>query len=372
LGVYQAEKRMGKTNKGFEEWMMDHLYPVRGEDGSIIYLKDMALRNIILSSIGIKPSLRDLLMPADSFAKKYITEDFNPSMNIYFSATVSSRNKKGFDDHLVMEGFAFRLIGKKGKMMIDIPRSWDLLMNKFSYRSIDDPSVYKDRTTWRLLQNYSSLFSQLGWSLREKAVPSAIFMNPQAYKTSLNEREKQLLKKSAISFEKGLIFSKEARILARLLTELRGIYYLLGEPEKLTLIIDKHLEKIDNPLFQLFKGQSLLDLLQLGKSTIEGERSALASYSEEAFNKFIKSSKTGTGAGYLGLLNLYAVIPDSAKMDSLTFELIKEPDIYRSIFSYNIRYDTSMAIYLLKHWTEVNPYDKKADSLLIYLRNSYH
>ena len=74
-GRYRLEKNMGKTSKDFGEWVIDNLYPIRGEDGKYIFLKDMVVRNIIVSSLGGKPTLRDLLMPIDSFVDRYIDTD---------------------------------------------------------------------------------------------------------------------------------------------------------------------------------------------------------------------------------------------------------------------------------------------------------
>ncbi|MCK4226696.1 hypothetical protein KAX29_07380, partial [candidate division WOR-3 bacterium] len=368
-GKYLQERRMGKTNKDFQEWVIDHLYYLRGEDRSIIYLKDMAVRNIIVSSLGRKPALRDLLMPVDSFVSKYITEDFNPSINIYFAATASMENKKGFENHLIMEGFVFRLTGRKGINMIDSDLSWDLLMNKFSYRSVDDPSIYKDRTAWRLLGNYASLLFSLGRSLRRDVVSAAVLVSPEAYSITLTEEEKETLRKAAMADVKGLEFSKESNILTTLMVELRGIYLILGQPEKLIPIIDKVLTVTDFPLIHLFRGQVLLDWLMLGEGLSENDRMELSKGSEREFEAVIEGSREGSAAAYLGLLNLYSTVGDSESMHFLVLDLLKQPEIYRAIFSYTIRYDTAKAIYLLEHWKEVNPYDEEATSLLKRLRN---
>jgi hypothetical protein len=368
---YHLEKRIGKTDKNFEEWVIEHLYPVRGKDGRIIILSEITLRNIIVSSLGKKPTLNDILMPIDSFVSKYINDDFNPTINIYFAATVAEEHRRGFDDNLIMEGFAFRLIGKKERNMVDKRKSWDLIMNKFSYRSIDDPTVYKDRTTWRLLGNYASLCFALGRTMRKDVVTAEILARPEAYIHKLSEEEIEILRKSANVYKKGLIFSKDTRILTTLLIELRGIYTILGEVENLVEIIDNLLEKLDTKLIHLFKGQALFDKLRLGKYMNEHEKKELETASEREFEEVIKTAEEGVSAAYLGLLDLYFTVDNSEKLNSLVLDLLRQPEIYRDLFSYNLRYDTSKAIYLLEKWKEANPYDKEAASLLERLRDSY-
>ncbi len=368
-GAYMMDKRMGKTDKDFEEWVIDHLYYMKGEDGTIISLKDMAVRNIIVSSLGKKTSLRDLLMPLDSFVDIYInTDEFNPSVNIYFAATVSLGNKKGYEDHLKMEGFAHRLVGNKAINMVDKEISWDLLMNKFSYRSIDDPSVYKDETTSRLLGNYSSLFFSLGRSFRMEAVPAEILVDPDRYIIKIDKEMRENMLKAVKLYRKGLIFTEESKIHNTIIFELKGIYSLLGEPEKVIVIIDSFLSRTEDPILHLFKGQTLLKIVESREGITENEREDLILATEEEFQKVIQESKEGTAAACLGLLYLYSEIGENEKKDSLVVNLLREPDIFRALFSYSVRHDTSQAIYLLEHWTEVNPNDKEADSLLMRLR----
>jgi len=364
------EKRIGKTDKDFEEWMIDHLYPLRGANGSIVYLSNMAVRDIIVTSLGGKPTIDDLLMPIDSFVHRYINEDYNPTINIYFAATVSKEHRKGYDNHLLMEGFAFRLTGEEGRNMIDEKASYDFIMNKFSYRSIEDPSIYKGRTAWRLLGNYASLCFALGRTLRMDVVSAEILMRPEAYIHTLTEKDRESLKKAAGVLRKGLMFSNDPRILATLFIELRGIYSILGEVENLVAIIDRFLESKNYAIFHLFKGQALLDELNLGTTLTENKKEKLSSTSEKEFEEVVESSGEAVVAAYLGLLNLYSTVGDSEKMHSLALNLLGQPDIYRAIFSYNLRYDTSKAIYLLEQWKEANPYDKEAASLLERLRNS--
>jgi hypothetical protein len=371
-GRYNLESRMGNTKKSFEEWVLENIHPVKGEDGSIIVLSDMALRNIIVSSLGKKPTLHDLIMPIDSFVNEYINGDYNSDLKIYFAATVAQQHKRGYDDNLIMEGFAFKLVGEKGRNMVNADKSWDLIMDKFSYRSIDNPRIYKDRTTWRLLGNYSSLCYALGRTLRRNILQADILIRPKENVNKFSEEEIGILRKAANVFRRGLLFSNNPRILATLIIELRGIYSILGEPEKLLPVVDNIIQRLNMKLIHLFKGQVLVDILRLEKYQNEKEKLELITSSEWEFNDVINSVEEGVSAAYLGLMNLYFTIDDIEKLNLLTLDLIRQPEIYRDIFSYNLRYDTTKAIYLLEKWKEVNPHDKEAINLLERLRNSYN
>lgn len=80
---------------------------------------------------------------------------------IYFAVTVSEENKIGLQDHLRMEGMVYRLVREKGKNMVDPERSHHLLWEVYRYRGVNDPRVYKDENTRKLLTNYRAAFMTL-------------------------------------------------------------------------------------------------------------------------------------------------------------------------------------------------------------------
>ena len=155
---------------------------------------------------------------------------------------------------------------------------------------------------------------------------------------------------------------------------IRNLSLMIGELKpseaRSAAIVEKLLNEMDHAILHLFKGQALLDKLNLERDLNEEEKNVLSMGSEKEFNGIIKSYPEGISTAYLGLLNLYSSIGDSEKMNSLVLTLLNKPKIFRDIFTYNIRYDTSKAIYLLEHWKEANPYDKEAASLLERLRIS--
>lgn len=80
---------------------------------------------------------------------------------IYFAVTVSEENKINLQDHLRMEGLVYRLVKEEGKGMLDPERTYHNLWNVYKYRGVNDPRVYKNENTQKLLSNYRAAFMSL-------------------------------------------------------------------------------------------------------------------------------------------------------------------------------------------------------------------
>ncbi|MCS7012522.1 MAG: DUF2723 domain-containing protein [Chloroherpetonaceae bacterium] len=82
---------------------------------------------------------------------------------IYFAMTVSESNRIGIDEYLRMDGFAYRVVPIKseGYGVIDTEIMYDKLMNVFRYTNLNNPSVYYDENTRRLVSNYKNVFLRL-------------------------------------------------------------------------------------------------------------------------------------------------------------------------------------------------------------------
>jgi tetratricopeptide (TPR) repeat protein len=89
---------------------------------------------------------------------------------VYFAVTVATENRlykgKSIDNHLRMEGMAYRVVKEEGKMMVEPNIMRDKLFNVFKFRGVSDPSVHKDENDIRLLANYTSCFLGLADTLR--------------------------------------------------------------------------------------------------------------------------------------------------------------------------------------------------------------
>ncbi len=89
---------------------------------------------------------------------------------IYFAVTVASENRiyrgEPIDDHLRMEGMAYRVVREEGQLLVEPDIMRDKLFNVFRFRGVGDPSVIKDENDYRLLANYTSCFLGLADTLR--------------------------------------------------------------------------------------------------------------------------------------------------------------------------------------------------------------
>lgn len=108
--------------------------------GTILYVKDLAVIQIIKDNYGKRP--------------------------IYFAVTTPEAI--GFGDHLQNEGMVDRLVRSKGKYLIDMERIKTNIDSVYSYRSISDESVYKDSNMRRLLNNYAAAFMRISQSAHRK------------------------------------------------------------------------------------------------------------------------------------------------------------------------------------------------------------
>ncbi|MBI4530922.1 MAG: tetratricopeptide repeat protein, partial [Candidatus Latescibacteria bacterium] len=84
---------------------------------------------------------------------------------IYFAVTVADENKIGLQDYLSMEGMGFRLTKTRG-VGLNAERSHKNLWEAYKYRGINDPDVYKDDNTQKLLINYRAAYLQLAETYR--------------------------------------------------------------------------------------------------------------------------------------------------------------------------------------------------------------
>lgn len=90
---------------------------------------------------------------------------------IYFAITTGDDAYIGLQPYLQLEGLAYRLMPyycrsideMVGRANTDI--MYDNMMNKFQWRSMNDPNVYLDETTLRMVNNVRNTFSRLAFAL---------------------------------------------------------------------------------------------------------------------------------------------------------------------------------------------------------------
>lgn len=113
---------------------------------------------------------------------------------IYFSATAGSDSYLGLDSYLRNEGFALRLVPVKKEMeeafdgYIHSDVLYKNLMQVYKYRNIDNPDVYLDETSVRLINNMRTLFGRLAKKLAEEGrVEEAIKVADRCLQIAPNE-----------------------------------------------------------------------------------------------------------------------------------------------------------------------------------------
>ena len=137
-------KHQWKVPISFTDKEIDRMGYTRTEDGKVLRPQDQMIDNILGTNKWKYP--------------------------VYFAVTVASENRlyKGnpIDDHLRMEGMAYRVVKEEGKLMVEPDIMRDKLFNVFRFRGVGDPSVHKDENDYRLLGNYVSCFLGLADTLR--------------------------------------------------------------------------------------------------------------------------------------------------------------------------------------------------------------
>jgi len=98
--------------------------------GTILYVKDLAVLQIIKDNYGKRP--------------------------IYFAVTTP--DVVGFESHLQNEGMVDRLVPTRGEDQVDIERLISNIDSVYTYEGVFDQKIYKDRNMSRLLNNYGAAF----------------------------------------------------------------------------------------------------------------------------------------------------------------------------------------------------------------------
>jgi YD repeat-containing protein len=107
----------------------------------------------------------------DEMVKHLITnsQSNNWKPPIYFAMTVASENRLGLEDHLVLQGMAYKVVETTGKDRIDTEVGYRMFTNPRNFRGLADPKVRKDENDYRLISNYISAMFQLVESYENQA-----------------------------------------------------------------------------------------------------------------------------------------------------------------------------------------------------------
>ncbi len=158
------------------------------------------------------------ILSVSSFVVAHIIEKVNWMRPIYFSTYIEQSKMIGLEKYMSMEGMVYRLTREKS-----ITRDYNVnvqilghnILNRYRYRGITDPDVYKSPETVKLLQNYFIAFVELcdvylNTGNRENALQAA----RRAYDFSMRDSVRlklleNILRKKGLDDEINNIFIKK-------------------------------------------------------------------------------------------------------------------------------------------------------------------
>ena len=350
---YNRSKRNGKINIDFEQWIIENIQPIRSETGQWLRPADILVRDIIICSIGKKPTFKDFIISETKFVKKYIKEDFNPSINIYFSSPTEPYIRKAFGRHLEEEGFAYRLVGKEGYNMINSKKTLDKLTKEFKTSYCKNPNVYTGRAQRKPLVNNASIYLNSGIQILEEF--------KRKLKTRISENDKDTLRIFENIFKKAFILSSKSKyavsITPQVANELKEIYTLLDEEENSNNFSDSLLKIMNTPSLHLLRAEMM-------SYKAKKENSKEYKSAKEEFT-YLLENKTFRHAGYAGLIQLNAIFNKPERIKEILIQISEEPGLMKKILYFTMRFKPETAIILLENWKEIYPGDAERIDLLI-------
>ncbi len=349
--AYIASKRRGYKGE-FYEFVIEHLMPTRIDDGSVLLVRDIAIRAIIASNSGVENyTYKDLFAPIDKFKEKFLP-NFKGVMNVYFAGTVDPAVKKEYQDHLLMEGLVYRVVPDSGEMMVDIPRSESLLTKVYSFRGIFDDRVYKDDNTYRLVANYGAAFFYVGVAYEREAGVSVFDVFDRDV-GELSDSQRESLQKAVWFFKEGLKFSTPEKV--PFVLHLSACYLCLGDVEKGIEILKESFEKTENYVFGLLLGQVY-------------RRLRLYDDALRYYQRIVKL-KPDEGSAYAGMLDIYYKRGEWDKIRELVDFAVSRDRIFAKVVTYfYFQRNRSLTDTLISRWLKTHPGDPTAESLLVEVR----
>ncbi|MFH1279699.1 MAG: DUF2723 domain-containing protein [Candidatus Eisenbacteria bacterium] len=146
--IWQLKHLDPKVPVGYSDEEIEELRAFRTREGEIIYVKDLAIRDIARTNGWGRP--------------------------IYFAVTVADLMGLDKEKRLRLEGLVFRLVPDQQEILVDVEKSEENLWRRYRYRGILDESgeldrkVAHDTNQQRLIGNYSAAFSRLAIQLRNE------------------------------------------------------------------------------------------------------------------------------------------------------------------------------------------------------------
>jgi len=364
---YNRDKRSGRTHESFEEWIIDTLPAgTKTSDGRVIELKDMAVRSIILSAIGRKPSVEDLFMKLDLFVEKYVNnEDFNPSINIYFSSPTPAKYRNAFGDHLLQEGYSYKLVKKRVGFKSNREKMWDIVQNKFEYSYYDNFRVrVESRAQIVVLATQAVTLLTFG-----NEVFSDIY--PDLYHGEITENNRDTVKMLQSLFNKAYIYIEDENLFLHTAVDLieaqKLICQKLESYDEQLKLVNSFLRVKDVPRLRLLRGELLI--MKARNTGNSEEAKKMFALAEDDFNKLflLKGWKL---FAYKGLVEVYTSSGEGEKLEKMIDELIQDQKVLSDVFNLLRRDDIESAIEITERLQNRFPGDESLREALEKLKSN--
>ncbi len=161
-------------------------------DRRIMFVKDIMIRDILVSNANKSISGNDYIIKPEEFGNKYLN-GYKGNVPVYFSSTVDADNYRGFDPYLKIEGIVYRVVGDSIPFPknLDVRKTQQLFYETYRYTGFFSPAKYeqlskilknfkerqkheffgyeaiKDQNTIGLYYNYGIALIYLGFLLRD-------------------------------------------------------------------------------------------------------------------------------------------------------------------------------------------------------------
>jgi tetratricopeptide (TPR) repeat protein len=144
--IKQLRDQEPKVPFSYTDAQLDALQPYQDDKGKIIWVKDLAIADMMKVNQWKRP--------------------------VYLAVTVPEQ--LGYEKHLTLEGLVFHVSPKEvGEHAVDVPKTIHNLYSVFRYGGLLDKnrdydrSVYKDDNAYKLVQNYSAAHVQVAYQLQQ-------------------------------------------------------------------------------------------------------------------------------------------------------------------------------------------------------------
>ncbi len=365
FSAYNRQKRSGETNKDFEDWVIDTIGAMRVDVNRIIELKDMAVKSIILSAIGEKPSLEDFLMEDSLFVEKYVNnENFNPSINIYFSSPLPPDYRRAFEDHLLSEGYVYKLVKEKVGFLSNRKKMWDLVQNKFAY------SYYEN--FWVRIESRAQVTAVINQAFVLLSFGAEVFSDiyPDFFSGDISEVDRDTLKMLQSVFNKACIYLEDERVFLssaiNIIDAQKLICNELKNCDEQLKFVNSFLQIKDVPRLHLLRSE--LYIVKANNAETEEERKNILAMAETDLQSLL-FKKGWELFAYKALVEVYYNSGESEKFEKIIDELVRDQHLLLTVLKLLSREDVASAIALTEKLQNRFPEDKSLEGLLRTLRS---